>query len=369
MKKLSILTTPAVALGVAVLCAPQALAASYTLNQTNIDAAAAAFGTQHNGIFCSDTTKDFCTLDEGEWVQDGDINLTTVQIDGTPITGLVLQKNVTITNSDDSTITGNISISGAEVTLNDLNVNGNVKVEDADAEVTINGGNYTGEGGDAALRIDNAKSVEINDANLRAGEASAAYVWTGDITITGNSTFASEKDNGIEFFGLNSLNISGGTFTGAKSGIAFEGAPAAGKVSLTGGTFTGTSANGNAIIVSDTADSTAIVSGMVAAGYHFSNGKIETKTETTYGLGGGTFTYTYIAGTTEVAADGEGEESQNTDPTSTSTTKKSGIKAPDTGVFTTEGGSAKDGSTLAIVAALATVAFGTVLIKKYSKRA
>ena len=108
---------------------------------------------------------------------------------------------------------------------------------------------------------------------------------------------------------------------------------------------------------------------MVAAGYHFSNGKIETKTETTYGLGGGTFTYTYIAGTTEVAADGEGEESQNTDPTSTSTTKKSGIKAPDTGVFTTEGGSAKDGSTLAIVAALATVAFGTVLIKKYSKRA
>ncbi|MBR3324222.1 hypothetical protein IKG24_01640 [Candidatus Saccharibacteria bacterium] len=369
MKKLSILTTPAVMLGVGVLCAPQALAASYTLSQTNIEAAAGAAGIKQNGIFCDSNGgyDPFCSLDPGDWTQDGNINLTTVQVGGNPINGLVINNNVNITNSGDSTITGNIDISGAEVTLKDLNVNGSVNVRDANAEVTIDGGSYTNEDAGGALNVDNAKSVEIKDADFKAGGAngaSAAYIGAGEITVT-NGSFTSEGDNGIEFYGLNSLKISGGTFTGAASGIAFDGAPDAGKVTLTGGTFTGTGANGKAINIYGTDDAT-VITGMVATGYHFTNSTVGTET--------GSPDSAYIAGTTKVLADGqtEGEESQATDPTSTSTsttTKKSGINAPDTGAFTAEEGSATNSSALSLLATVTLATLGAVLIKKHSKRA
>lgn len=371
MKKLSILTTPAVMLGVGVLCAPQALAASYTLNQTNIEAAAGTAGiTKQNGIFCDSNGgyDPFCSLDPGDWTQDGNINLTTVQVGGNPINGLAINNNVNITNSGDSTITGNIDINGAEVTLKDLNVKGSVNVRDANAEVTIDGGSYTNEDMGGALNVDNAKSVEIKDADFKTGGAngaSAAYIGAGDITINGGS-FTSEGDNGIEFTGpINSLKISGGTFTGAASGITFGGAPDAGKVVLTGGTFTGTGANGKAINIYGTDDAT-VITGMVANGYHFTNDTIVSES----GMGGSA----YIAGTTKVLADGqtEGEESQTTDPTSTSTsttTKKSGINAPDTGAFTAEEGSATSSSALSLLATVTLATLGAVLIKKHSKRA
>lgn len=130
MKKLSILTTPAVMLGVGVLCAPQALAASYTLNQTNIEAAAGAAGENTNGIFCDDIQKDFCKLDAGDWTQEGNIDLTTVKIGDSPnaINGLVLQDNVNISNPGNGSIKGNINISDVEVTLTNLNITGNVGV-------------------------------------------------------------------------------------------------------------------------------------------------------------------------------------------------------------------------------------------------
>ncbi|MBO7657541.1 hypothetical protein J6S55_02790 [Candidatus Saccharibacteria bacterium] len=385
MKKLSILTTPAIALGVGVLCAPQALAASYTLSQTNINAAAGAAGTNTNGIFCDDVQKDFCTLDAGDWTQEGDIDLTTVEIDaGIPINGLVLQNNVNISNPDNRSIKGNINVSDADVnltnlnitgnvgvdgatktTLTDLTINGNLQVSNANAEVTITGGTYTGEGWGSPLDIGNAKSVTIDNATFAAGGASAAYINGGDITINSGS-FTSTGDNGIELFGANSLKISGGTFTGAAAGIAFGYSPAAGTVSLTGGTFTGTGTNGKAIYNYTNSDST-LISGLVTNGYHFTNSTVTSES----GMGGGA----YIAGTTKVLADGqsESEESttQPTDPTSTSTTtKKSGIGAPDTGAFTAEEGSATSSSSILTVMATVLVALtGAILVKKHSKRA
>lgn len=369
MKKLSILTTPAIALGVGVLCAPQALAASYTLSQTNINAAAGAAGTNTNGIFCDDVQKDFCTLSAGDWTQEGDIDLTTVEIDaGTPINGLVLQNNVNITNPNGGTIKGNIDITADKVSLTDLNVTSDASglgISNADAEVTINGGSYTNEGMGGALNINNSKSVTIDGASFAANGASAAYIGAGDITIKGNSSFTSQGDNGIELFGFKSLNISGGTFTGAASGLAFDSVPNGSTVSLTGGTFTGTGANGKAIIVYNNATEST-VSGMVASGYHFSNNTIQTET----GLGGGT----YIAGTTKVLSDNQqsGETGgSTTDPTtSTSTTKKSGLGAPDTGAFTAEEGSATSSSSILTVMATVLVALtGAILVKKHSKRA
>ena len=369
MKKLSILTTPAVALGVGILCAPSVLAAGYTLNQTNLDTAAGAAGTETGGILCDNGLGLYggsgCALSEGDWTQEGNIDLTAVEVGGTPIEGLSLQNNVNISNPDNGTITGNISVTAEEVTLNDLNVAGNVTIQNGDADVTINGGSYTGEGYGAALNINNVNTATFNNAAFSAGGASAAYINGGDITINSGS-FTSTGDNGIELSGANSLKISGGTFTGAAAGITFGYSPAAGTVSLTGGTFTGTGTNGKAIYNYTNSDST-LISGLVASGYHFTNSTVTSES----GMGGGA----YIAGTTKVLADGQSEsgENQTTNPTSTSTTtttKKSGIGAPDTGAFTAEEGSATSSSSILTVMATVLVALtGAILVKKHSKRA
>lgn len=357
MKKLSILTTPAIALSVGVLCAPSVLAADYTLNQTNLDTAAATPDTTYEGVFCADGLG-FCTLSEGDWTQEGDIDLSTVEISGMPIQGLVLQNNVNISNPDDGTITGNINITADEVTLNDLNVAGGVTIQNADAEVTINGGNYTAEGWGGALNIDNANSVTTNDANFNAAGASAAYIGAGNITVNGGS-FVSEGDNGIEFFGFHSLNITGGTFTGFASGLAFDGIPDGSTVSLSGGTFTGTGTNGNAIIVYN--GDTAAISNMLADGHYFTNDTIAVEP----GLGGGA----YIAGTTTVTNGEEEGEEEPTDPVAPVPAKKSGLGAPDTGVFTAEEGSATSSSLLTVMATMLVALTGAILVKKYSKRA
>ncbi|MBQ6149446.1 hypothetical protein IJI86_00535 [Candidatus Saccharibacteria bacterium] len=355
MKKLSILTTPAIALGVGVLCAPQALAVGYTLNQTNVDAAVAAAGHNTEGIFCDDGGGQFCTLNEGDWTQEGDVAMPVIDDSLTPAMrwGLVLQNDVNISNPDGGTITGDVAITADEVTLTDVNLTGSVTIDNANAEVTIDGGSYTGEGWGAALNINNVNTVTINNATFTAGEASAAYIGGGDITITGNSSFASDDDFGILVFGgLNSLNIASGTFSGARGGLAFEGGiPDGSTVSLSGGTFTGTGANGRAITVDNT-DDTAVISGMLASGYHFTNGTIETDTQP--GMGGGD--YVYIAGTTTVT-DGSDEDSSDSDSTS-----KSGLGAPDTGVFTAEGGSAED--TTAIIAILAVLAAAGLYLRR-----
>lgn len=361
MKKLSILTTPAIALGVGVLCAPQALAVGYTLNQTNVDAAVAAAGHNTEGIFCDDGGGQFCTLNEGDWTQEGDVAMPVIDDSVTPAMrwGLVLQNDVNISNPDGGTFTGNIAISADEVTLNNLDVTGDVTIQNADAEVTINGGSYTAPDGSwgGGLNVDNANSVTINNASFSASGASAAYIGAGDITINGGS-FVSEADHGIELFGFNSLTITDGTFTGGAAGLAFWGIPDGSTVSLSGGTFTGTDTDGNAIMVYGT-DDTAIISGMLASGYHFTNGTIETDTQP--GMGGGD--YVYIAGTTTVT-DGSDEDSSDSDSTS-----KSGLGAPDTGVFTAEEGSATDSSILTIMATTLVALAGAILVKKHNKRA
>jgi len=362
MKKLSILTTPAVALGVGILCAPQALAAGYTLNQTNVDAAVAAAGHNTEGIFCDDTGGRFCTLNEGDWTQEGDVAMPVIDDTVTPAMrwGLVLQNDVNISNPDGGTITGDVAITADEVTLTDVNLTGSVTIDNANAEVTIDGGSYDATAGvDGALNVWDAKSITVNNASFAAGEASAAYIGGGDITITGNSSFASDDDFGILVFGLNSLNIASGTFSGARGGLAFEGGiPDGSTVSLSGGTFTGTGANGRAITVDNTDDTTAI-SGMLASGYHFTNGTIETDTQP--GMGGGD--YVYIAGTTTVT-NGEEESADPATPAS-----RNGLGAPDTGVFTAEEGNATDSSILTIMAAALVALAGAVLVKKHSKRA
>lgn len=350
MKKLSILTTPAIALGVGVLCAPQVLAVGYTLNQTNIDAAVAAAGHNTEGIFCDDGGGQFCTLNEGDWTQEGDVAMPVIDDSLTPAMrwGLVLQNDVNISNPDGGTFTGNIAISADEATLNNLDVTGSVAIQNADAEVTINGGSYTVPDGSSmgALYVDNAKTVTINNADFAAGGASAAYIGAGDININGGS-FTSEVDKGIEVFGFNSLNITGGTFTGGAAGLAFDGIPDGSTVSLSGGTFTGTGTDGSAIMVYNSDDASDITN-MLADGYYFTNGTIATLP----GLGGGT----YIAGTTTVT-DGSDEDSSDSDSTS-----KSGLGAPDTGVFTAEGGSAED--TTAIIAILAVLAVAGLYLRR-----
>lgn len=360
MKKLSILTTPAIALGVGVLCAPQALAVGYTLNQTNVDAAVAAAGHNTEGIFCDDGGGQFCTLNEGDWTQEGNVEMPVIDDTVTPTIrwGLVLQNNVDISNPDGGTFTGDITITADEVTLTDVNATGSVTVQNADAEVTINGGSYaTADGGwGGALNVDNAKSVTVNDAAFSAGGASAAYIGAGDIAINGGS-FTSEGDNGIEFFGFNSLNITGGTFAGAVAGLAFDGIPDGSTISLSGGTFTGTGADGSAIKVYGTNDTTAI-SGMLASGYHFTNGTIETDTQP--GMGGGD--YVYIAGTTTVT-DGSSDDGSD------SSSSRNAIGAPDTGAYTAEGSNATSSSVLTILATVALATSGVVLAKKYNKRA
>ena len=377
MKKLSILTTPAIALGVGILCAPQALAAGYTLNQTNLGAAAATPDTHHEGIFCGDGM-DFCVLDEGDWTQEGNIDMSTVEISGTPVQGLVLQNNVNISNPDGGTFKGNINITDAdEVTLNNLNVTGITTIDNADAEVTINGGTYNNPEMMGALNVNKAKSVTINGGDFKTSDpngASAMYVGVydftnntftngGNITIT-DGTFTSEFDHGIEFNKFDSLNISGGTFLGGDAGIIFMEAPAAGKVSLSGGTFKGTGADGKAISIIDTGNAAAI-SGMLAAGYHFSNDSIVAEP----GLGGST----YIAGTTSVVSDSAseeetaGEEAETEAATAAETT--SGIGSPDTGAYTAEEGSANNSSILAIMSTVLVALTGAILVKKHSKRA
>lgn len=375
MKKLSILTTPAIALGVGILCAPQALAAGYTLNQTNLGTAAATPDTPYEGIFCGDGM-DFCVLSEGDWTQEGNIDLSTVKISGTPVQGLVLQNNVNISNPDGGTFKGNINITDAdEVTLNNLNVTGITTIDNADAEVTINGGTYNNPDMMGALNVDKAKSVTINGGDFKTSDpngASAIYVGRitydpgtgtetstsgGNITIT-DGTFTSEFDHGIEFNEYDSLNISGGTFLGGDAGIIFMEAPAAGKVSLSGGTFKGTGADGKAISIIDTSN-TAAISGMLAAGYHFSNDSIVAES----GLGGST----YIAGTTSVVSDSASEEETAGEEAETTT---SGIGSPDTGVYTAEEGSATSSSSILTMMATVLVALtGAILVKKHSKRA
>ena len=362
MKKLSFLTKPAIALGVGVLCAPQALAvSSYTLNQTNINAAAAAAGHNTGGIFCDDGGENFCKLnEEGNWIQEGDIDLTTVEINaGTPIRGLVIQDNVNISNPDNATIKGNIDVTGAaNVTLTDLNLTGNLNIANADAEVTIDGGTYTSPEMSGALNVENSKSVTVNNATFSTGDdngASAAYISGGDITITGGS-FTSNGDNGVEFSNsISSLNISGGTFSGGATGIAFGGTPT-GTISLTGGTFTGTGTDGRAIMVLG-GDDTSVISNMLASGYHFTNDTIESDDGV------------YIAGTTTVASDNESKDSEQTiDSVTVTSTKKNGIGAPDTGAPTAESSNAKSDSILAAVATFAVVIFGAILVKKHSKK-
>ena len=361
MKKLSILTTPAIVLGVGVLCAPQALAVGYTLNQTNVDAAVAAAGHNTDGIFCDDGGGQFCTLDEGDWTQEGDVAMPVIDDSVTPVMrwGLVLQNDVNISNPDGGTITGNIAISADEATLNNLDVTGSVAIQNADAEVTINGGSYTVPDGSSmgALYVDNAKTVTINNADFAAGGASAAYIGAGDININGGS-FTSEVDKGIEVFGFNSLNITGGTFTGGAAGLAFEHIQDGSTVSLSGGTFTGTGANGKAILSGNT-DDTSTITNMLASGYHFTNGTIETDTQP--GMGGGD--YVYIAGTTTVT-NGEEESADPATPAS-----RNSLGAPDTGVFTAEEGGATDSSILTIMATTLVALAGAILVRKHSKRA
>lgn len=368
MKKLSILTAPAIALGVGILCAPQALAAGYTLNQTNVDAAVAAAGRNTEGIFCDDSGGQFCTLNEGDWTQEGDVEMPVIDDSVTPAMrwGLVLQNDVNISNPDGGTFTGNIAISADEATLNNLDVTGDVTIQNADAEVTINGGSYTVPDGSwsGALNVDNAKTVTINNADFAAGGASAVYVSGGDITINGGS-FTSEGDKGIELFGFNSLNITGGTFTGGAAGLAFEHIPDGSTVSLSGGTFTGTGANGKAILSGNT-DDTSTITNMLASGYHFTNSTIATED----GLGGGA----YIAGTTSVVSDSAseeetaGEEAKTTEADTTAETT-SGVGSPNTGAYTAEEGSANSSSILVIMTTVLMTLAGAVLVKKHSKRA
>lgn len=346
------------------MCAPQALAAGYTLNQSNLDAAAATPDNPHEGIFCGDGM-DFCVLSEGDWTQEGNIDLSTVEISGTPVQGLILQNNVNISNPDGGTFKGNINITDAdEVTLNNLNVTGNVAIQNGSADVTIDGGSYTGEGSGAALNIDNVNTVTVNNATFAAGEASAAYIFGGNIININGGSFTSEGDNGIEVLGFNSLNITSGTFTGAKNGLLFEHIPDGSSVSLSGGTFTGTGANGKAIYSGNTGD-TATITNMLLDGYHFTNSTISTED----GLGGGV----YIASTTSVVSDSAseeetaGEEAETEAATTAETT--SGIGSPDTGAYTAEEGSANSSSILAIMSTVLVALTGAILVKKHSKRA
>lgn len=136
-----------------------------------------------------------------------------------------------------------------------------------------------------------------------------------------------------------------------------SGIPDGSTVSLSGGTFTGTGADGRAIMVYGT-DDTAVISGMLASGYHFTNGTIETDTQP--GMGGGD--YVYIAGTTTVT-DGNSEVSSD------SSSSSNGLGAPDTGVFTAEEGGATDSSILTIMATTLVALAGAILVKKHNKRA
>ena len=145
--------------------------------------------------------------------------------------GSAKTKNQAISNIN---VQGGISISNTKATVNNVKmINGTLSSTNSD--ITISGGNYKNLSSTGAASF-NESNVTINSGTFTADIASAMYFFSDEnnntLTIN-NGTFTSAKDNGIEIGG-GIINISGGTFKGAMSGITTS---ACKKITISGGTF------------------------------------------------------------------------------------------------------------------------------------
>lgn len=391
--------TPLAVLGLNafIAAAPVSAAGATTINQTIINAArtdvANAHPEEHEHMTCYNGAPNYCVLDAGDYVVDGDLDFSnfalrldnniTIDFGGHSITtdfgwsgganaatvdvrdaANVTLKNGTITSDSDSvralttknaaatsnlvlngiTFPGNndpsdhhpIELGAGTVTMTNVTSSVANDISAKNTKLTINSGSY------GTLNIDDSE-VTINGGTFTGNAGgSALYVdmaATGDgttLTVNGG-TFTSAEDNGIEFGGYKSVSLNGGTFSGKESGITLM---FNSNLTISGGTFK--SSNGHAIRAFG-ATNASVFDNMLAANHSYTNAT------TNSGAGfislGGTET-SVVAGTATTA-------------------EEASLNAPKSGFMTSDAGSASASLAPAAIIALGGVtAFALAKAKK-----